>query len=99
MPLLYRAGVLVQVPRPERYAIHKLIVADRRRDGPDALRARKDGAQAAFLIEVLSEERPEYVAEAYAVALANGPAWQVGNSRRRSTACRNWPSAFANSAD
>lgn len=76
-PLLYRSGVLVQIPRPERYAIHKLIVADRRRDGPDALKARKDRAQAAFLIEVLSEERPDDLAEAYAAARANGPAWRA----------------------
>ena len=27
--VLYRNGVLVQVPRPERFAIHKLIVAYR----------------------------------------------------------------------
>ncbi|WP_241560124.1 GSU2403 family nucleotidyltransferase fold protein [Solirhodobacter olei] len=26
---LYRSGVLVQIPQPERFAIHKLIVADR----------------------------------------------------------------------
>lgn len=75
-PLLYRSGVLVQVPRPERYAIHKLIVADRRRDGPDALKARKDRAQAAFLIEVLGEERPDDLGEAYETARANGPAWR-----------------------
>ena len=31
---LYRSGVLVQAPRPERYAIHKLIVAEWRRAGP-----------------------------------------------------------------
>jgi hypothetical protein len=30
VPFMYRSGVLVQVPRPERFAIHKLIVADRR---------------------------------------------------------------------
>lgn len=76
-PLLYRGGALVQVPRPERYAIHKLIVADRRREGPEALKARKDRAQAAFLVEVLSEERPDDLAEAYEVALANGPAWRA----------------------
>ncbi len=75
-PLLYRAGVLVQVPRPERFAIHKLIVADRRRDGPDALKARKDRAQAAFLIEAMSEERPDDLAEAYRDALASGSAWR-----------------------
>ncbi|MBP7000518.1 GSU2403 family nucleotidyltransferase fold protein [Amaricoccus sp.] len=75
-PLLYRAGVLVQIPRPERYAIHKLIVADRRREGPDALAARKDRAQAAFLVEALGEERPDDLAEAYATARENGPAWR-----------------------
>lgn len=77
IPLLYRAGVLVQAPRPERFAIHKLIVADRRRGGPDDLKARKDRAQAAFLIDVLSEERPDDLAEAYEAAQANGPAWRA----------------------
>jgi hypothetical protein len=28
---LYRSGVLVQIPRPEAYAVHKLIVANRRK--------------------------------------------------------------------
>jgi hypothetical protein len=45
--ILYRSGVLVQIPRPEAYAIHKLIVADRRGAGPDRLKSRKDRAQAA----------------------------------------------------
>lgn len=76
VPFLYRSGVLVQIPRPERFAIHKLIVADRRRGGPDELKSRKDRAQAAFLVEVLCEERAEDLAEAYGVALANGPAWR-----------------------
>ena len=42
---LYRSGVLVQVPRPERFAIHKLIVADRRRDGS---RRRRTGNRLRF---------------------------------------------------
>jgi hypothetical protein len=75
-PFLYRSGVLVRIPRPERFAIHKLIVADRRRDGPDALKSRKDRAQAAFLIEVLADERPQDLAEAYEEALSRGPAWR-----------------------
>ncbi|MFD2741474.1 GSU2403 family nucleotidyltransferase fold protein [Sulfitobacter aestuarii] len=41
-PLLYRSGALVQIPRPERFAVHKLIVADRRRSDPSRLKARKD---------------------------------------------------------
>ncbi|KHQ50184.1 nucleotidyltransferase family protein [Mameliella alba] len=75
-PLLYRSGVLVQIPRPERFAIHKLIVADRRKADPDRLKARKDRAQAELLIEALSDERPADLAEAYETALARGPAWR-----------------------
>ena len=74
--VVYRSGVLVQIPRPERFAIHKLIVADRRRDGPNDLRAVKDRMQAEFLIEVLAEDRPDELAEAYQVALGTGPRWR-----------------------
>lgn len=73
--VLYRSGVLVQVPRPERYAIHKLIVADRRA-GRDRIKARKDRAQAAFLVLVLAEDRPDELAEAYRDALSRGPRWR-----------------------
>ncbi|NNF72595.1 MAG: hypothetical protein HKN02_10430 [Rhodobacteraceae bacterium] len=74
---LYRTGVLVQIPRPEAFAIHKLIVADRRRGGPEALKSQKDRAQAAFLVEVLARDRPEELADAYQSALARGPKWQA----------------------
>jgi hypothetical protein len=72
----YRNGVLIQIPTPERYAIHKLIVADRRRDGPDSAKARKDRAQARWLIAVLAEDRPAELADVYADALSRGPRWQ-----------------------
>jgi hypothetical protein len=72
----YRSGVLVQIPRPEAFAIHKLIVADRRKGGPDATKAAKDRAQAAFLIDVLSQDRPDDLAEAYADAVGRGPRWR-----------------------
>lgn len=74
--LLYRSGVLIQIPRPEAFAIHKLIVADRRRGGPDALKSEKDRRQAAFLIEALAEDRPDELAEAYGDAMARGPKWR-----------------------
>ena len=73
---LYRSGVLIQIPRPERFAIHKLIVADRRRGGPDALKSVKDRAQSAFLIRALAEDRPDELREAHEEALANGPKWR-----------------------
>ena len=73
--VLYRRGALVQIPRPERFAIHKLIVADRRRNGPDARKSAKDRAQAAFLIRVLAENQPDALAEAYEDARSRGPDW------------------------
>jgi len=72
----YRSGVLVQVPRPERFAVHKLIVADRRKEGPESLKSIKDRAQAAFLIDVLAEDRPDDLAEAFEDAFSRGPRWQ-----------------------
>lgn len=73
---LYRSGILVQIPRPERYAIHKLIIADRRRDGAGSLKSSKDREQAAFLIDAMAEDRPDDVAEAYRAAMNVGPRWR-----------------------
>ena len=73
---IYRSGILVQVPRPERFAIHKLIVADRRRDGAGSLKSSKDREQAAFLIEALAEDRPDDLRQAYAAAIDVGPRWR-----------------------
>lgn len=73
---VYRDGILLNLPRPERFAIHKLIVADRRRDGPDSQKARKDLMQAELLISVLAEDRPGDLAAAYEDAMARGPRWR-----------------------
>ncbi|MEM9573272.1 MAG: GSU2403 family nucleotidyltransferase fold protein [Pseudomonadota bacterium] len=72
---LYRSGILVQVPRPERYAVHKLIVAQRR-VADAAAKARKDLAQAEMLIDILHEDRPYALEEAYKTALDKGPKWR-----------------------
>ncbi|GGK53878.1 nucleotidyltransferase family protein [Salinarimonas ramus] len=74
---LYRHGVLVRIPRPERFAVHKLIVADRRRARGDALRAHKDREQARFLVGVLASDRPDDLAEAYETARTRGPRWSA----------------------
>jgi hypothetical protein len=82
---LYRSGVLVQIPRPERFAIHKLIVADRRRAGPYQIKSAKDRVQAAFLIRTLAEDHPDELRKAYADTLSRGPHWQdhiAGNLKR-----------------
>ena len=76
VPLLYRSGALIQIPRPERFAIHKLIVSERRRGFDAVQKAQKDRSQAAFLIRVLAEEDPHALAEAHHDALSKGPAWR-----------------------
>lgn len=73
--VLYRSGVLVQIPRPERFAIHKLIVAARR-EARDKIKAEKDRRQARFLVEALAEDRPDDLRDAYKDALSRGPKWQ-----------------------
>jgi len=76
VPFAYRDGVQVQVPQPARFAIHKLIVADRRRGGVAQFKARKDRAQAAFVIGVLADEDPDALHDALAEARDKGSAWR-----------------------
>jgi hypothetical protein len=73
--VLYRSGVLVNVPRPAPYAVHKLIVAARRVVGADA-KARKDIEQAAALIGILAADQPDEIGAAFVEARGRGPAWR-----------------------
>lgn len=76
--LLHRGGVPVNVPSPERFAVHKLIVSTKRRDQGGASDKRlKDLHQAAVLIEaLLATRRQDDLAEVYAEAWDRGPSWQ-----------------------
>jgi len=89
---VYREGILVRIPRPERYAIHKLIVSNRRKAGPESLKSRKDLLQAEILIEVLAEDRPSDLADAYEDAMSRGPRWRnhIEQSLARSPAAREF---------
>jgi hypothetical protein len=72
--LLHEAGLLVNVPRPERYALHKLIVSRRRREG--AAKIDKDLAQAAILLDILAERRKADLRDAWEELLSRGPKWR-----------------------
>jgi hypothetical protein len=77
----YRYGVLVNVPPPARYAVHKLIIATRRARPPgltegSAAKARKDVEQAMALIRVLAEDQPDELARAYQEAGSRGEQWR-----------------------
>lgn len=76
--LLHRAGVAVLVPTPERYAVHKLIVASRRRtDGDGSAKSRKDRLQAKLLFEGMIQTRAvDVLAGAYIEAWSRGPHWR-----------------------
>lgn len=68
---LWGAGVLVNVPQPARYAVHKLILAQKRFAGSREKR-RKDLSQAAALMKALATEDPFALEDALANARAQG---------------------------
>ncbi|HLP69354.1 MAG TPA: GSU2403 family nucleotidyltransferase fold protein [Rhizobium sp.] len=78
--LLHREGVSVNVPAPERYAVHKLIVSSRwRTDALGRAKRDKDLRQASLLCEALQETKQGYaLADAYREAWDRGPSWQEG---------------------
>lgn len=76
--LLHKGGVPVTVPAPERYAVHKLIVAvQRNNDANGTAKARKDAQQAGHLIEALTlNARQADLGFAWMEAWDRGPRWR-----------------------
>lgn len=72
--ILHGPGIFVQVPSPARYAVHKLIVSRRRREGH--AKRDKDIQQASALLEVLGEKRPHDLKLAWEEAYERGSAWR-----------------------
>lgn len=80
----YDAGILALVPNPARFALHKLIVSDRR-DVSRQAKAKKDLTQAAALLEFLWEERRGDLLNAWDDLKHRGKKWRapVFNSLRK----------------
>lgn len=74
--VLTGSGVLVRIPTPERYALHKLIVAQRRA-ATSRDKSKKDIAQAETLIEALLEDRPDDLLDAWSDLLGRGKKWKT----------------------
>ncbi len=72
--VLHGAGIYVHVPAPERYAVHKLIVARRRRAG--SAKSEKDLVQAEGLIPLLARKRPHELRAVWDEAMRRGPTWR-----------------------
>ena len=71
--LLHKGGVAVTIPRAERYAVHKVVVAASR---DDQAKSAKDIMQAEMLIEALAKRRPRELADAWRTAWETGPRWR-----------------------
>lgn len=72
--ILHDAGIYVQVPAPARFAIHKLIISRRRREG--AGKRDKDVQQAETLLRALVATRPQDLKLAWDEARERGPKWR-----------------------
>lgn len=68
------APIVVNLPRPEKYALHKLLVAAER-SGDYKDKARKDLTQAASLIHYLMASDPDALREASANLHSRGAGW------------------------
>ena len=73
--VLHGSGIYVKVPAPERYAVHKLILATRRRTGTG--KRDKDLHQAQVLIESLAGKRPQALKQVWEEAYGRGKEWRA----------------------
>lgn len=69
--VLWSSGIPINVPQPARYAIHKLILAQKREAG-SRLKRQKDLAQADALITALEAQDPYSLYDALVDAAAQG---------------------------
>jgi hypothetical protein len=75
-PLVNGGATLVNVPDPARFALHKLLVSDRRPVAEQS-KAGKDRQQSAELIGVLQEDRPGDLTLAAEALRARPVAWRA----------------------
>jgi hypothetical protein len=73
--LLDTTPVLINIPQPVRYAMHKLIVSQVRDVAGDAKRS-KDLYQAYQILSVLRDNRPFDIQPAWENLISRGPKWQ-----------------------
>lgn len=72
--ILHDAGIEVLVPAPQRYALHKIIVSGRRKEG--AAKRDKDIHQAEALLAILAKKRPNELTSAWDDLVRRGPKWR-----------------------
>jgi hypothetical protein len=83
-------GVVVNLPHPARFALHKLLVAGER-VGAFAAKSAKDVRQAAALLAVLKNTRPWEIDEARADLNSRGKDWRDRLQRGVAILSRAYP--------
>lgn len=79
---LHGAGIPLNVPAPERYALHKILISPLRISNPRSqAKARKDIDQASALVLALAELRPDDLADAWRELLDRGASWREKAAR------------------
>jgi hypothetical protein len=74
---LFGGGIAINVPAPERYALHKLLVSRMRiKTKQSQAKALKDLRQAGELLDVLIEQRPYELRDLWEEMTARGPKWR-----------------------
>jgi hypothetical protein len=68
-------AIVVNIPHPARYALHKLLVYGER-SGAFATKSNKDIVQAGCLLSLLKERRPWEAEEAWTDLMSRGKGWE-----------------------
>jgi hypothetical protein len=87
----------VVVPTPARFALHKLLVSQTRSVIQQS-KGGKDLHQAALLLQVLADDRPEDLEDAAHSFGKSGPAVTRKVTRGLDVAVKRWPQAGAGAA-
>ncbi|WP_447917342.1 GSU2403 family nucleotidyltransferase fold protein [Achromobacter aegrifaciens] len=83
-------AVVINVPHPARYALHKLIVYGER-SGEHRTKSNKDLQQSALLLHILRGQRPDEVEEAWRDLSGRGPGWRKRATLGLDALDKLWP--------
>jgi hypothetical protein len=83
-------AIVVNVPHPARYALHKLLVYGER-EGTFAAKAGKDLMQAASLLTLFKERRAWEIEDAWTDLINRGPGWLSRIKRGIDALSQNYP--------
>lgn len=87
-------AVIVNLPNPARYGLHKLLVAAER-PGHEQAKAAKDLAQSAAMLEYLLDHQPGAALDAWAALNERGPGWRKRAQDSLNSLAHNAPATHA----